>query len=424
MIKKTIGLFLGVVLLSSCYQTAKIANQNLAYIYQKEAQVLHPHYSVYHHSPSKSQLNFSINTQELLYMKSPGSANYAAKVSVTFSLFASYESRQVLDSGTVFLEDDASKDEILALNGVIDINASYPNSYILEVIMTDLNRNQSSLAYVEVNKSGIHAPQNFSLTNPKNSQIIFGNRVVSNQSFTIGYDKNSAQKQLLVNYFKPNFSLPAPPFSVQNASALALKVDSTFRIVLDDKFKQVLSFQKEGVYQFQSDTTALDGFTLLVMNDDYPDLGTPEQLIPPLRYITTKQEYETLTNSQQKKLAVDNFWINNCGNTDRGRAAIKIFYNRVINANTYFTSYSEGWKTDRGLVYIAFGQPGSVYRDSRGETWYYGEEQNYKALTFTFSKVSNPYSDNDYVLNRTENYRSDWFRMIDAWRQCKIINNK
>jgi len=131
-----------------------------------------------------------------------------------------------------------------------------------------------------------------------------------------------------------------------------------------------------------------------------------------------------LQNNSNKKLAVDNFWLSNCGNTDRAKAALKVYYNRVQNCNIYFTSYTEGWKTDRGLVYIAFGLPNSIYRDSNGETWIYGEEQNYRALTFTFSKVLNPYSDNDYSLNRSENYRNDWFRMIDAWRQGKIINEK
>ena len=143
MFKRVLQICVVVVLLSSCYQTAKIANQNLAFAYERDAQVLHPQFSVYHSTASKSQLYFAINTQELLYMKSPGNANYSAKITVSYVMYSSYESKQVLDSGSVFLEDDASKDEILSLNGMLEFNASYPNVYVLEVLVLDVNRNQS-----------------------------------------------------------------------------------------------------------------------------------------------------------------------------------------------------------------------------------------------------------------------------------------
>lgn len=412
------------LLFSSCYETAKIANQNLAFTYERNAQVLHPMYTVYHDSPSQSQLHFSINTQELLYMKSVGAANYMAKIAVSYNLYSSYESKVVLDSSSVVLEDDASKEENVTLHGSFEFKAVYPNSYVLEVLLTDLNRNQSAVSFVEVNKSGINAAQNFKLTNFKSGQVLFTNCVKSNEVFQVSYSKNSAQRQLRVNYYKPKFTLPAPPFSVQNFQAQSLVPDSTFVLNLDANFIADVKLSSRGMYHFQSDTVGNDGLTVFVFQDSYPLLTTADDLIPPLRYITTKQEFESLQNSMNKKLAVDEFWLNNCGNMDRAKSALKVYYNRVQNSNTYFTSYTEGWKTDRGLVYIAFGLPTSIYRDSNGETWIYGEEQNSRSLTFTFSKVVNPYSDADYSLNRSENFRSDWFRMIDAWRQGKIINEK
>jgi GWxTD domain-containing protein len=412
------------LLFSSCYETAKIANQNLAFIYEKDAQVLHPSYAVYHLSPSASQLHFSISTQELLYMKSPGNANYSAKISVSYILYASYESKIILDSASVLLEDDASKEENSTLHGFLEFKASYPNQYVLEVILVDLNRNQSSLSYVEVDKSGNNTAQNFKLTHPENAQLFFKSQLNKNEKFSVSYDKNSALRQLFISYFEPAFPLPAPPFSVINNQTLQLKSDSNFSINLDAQFKANLQFSKEGMYHIQSDTLGKDGLTLYIYHDDFPTLTAAEQLVPPLRYITTKQEFEAIQSNKNKKIAVDNFWLNNCGASERARAALKVYYNRVQNCNTYFSSFTEGWKTDRGLIYIAFGLPNSIYRDSRGETWLYGEEQNIRSLTFTFSKMSNAYSNNDYSLNRSENYRNDWFRMIDAWRQGKVINEK
>lgn len=412
------------LVLSSCYQTAKIANQNLAFAYQKDAQVLHPNYAIYHSSPDKSQLHFSINTQELLYMKAQDNSNYSAKISVTYTLYSSYESKQVLDSSSVILEDDASKEENVTLNGSFEFNATYPNHYVMEVVLMDLNRNQSSLSYVEVDKSGISTSQNYKLLHPQTKQFLFRNEVSKNEEFTIVYDKNSAQKKIYVRYFKANFPLPSPPFSVQNNQSYQLTPDSVFSLDLNNQFEGTIRLSKEGMYHFQSDTTSKEGQTVFLFHEDYPSLTEAAHLIQPLRYITTKQEYDILMNTENKKMAVDNFWLNNCGNIERAKAALKVYYNRVQNCNTYFSSYTEGWKTDRGLVYIAFGLPNSIYRDSNGETWLYGEEQNYRALTFTFTKMINPYSNNDYILNRSENYRNDWFRMIDAWRQGKIINEK
>ncbi|MBL0047813.1 MAG: GWxTD domain-containing protein [Bacteroidetes bacterium] len=419
-----VALFSILLLWSGCYQTAKIANQNLAFTYEKDAQVLHPHYSIYHTSPDKSQLHFSINTQELLYMKSPGNSNYSAKISVSYILYSSYESKQVLDSSSVFLEDDASKEEMVNLNGFFEVNSSYPNHYVMEVVLSDLNRNQSALNYVEIDKSTLNTPQNFKVTNRKSGQFLFRNQVHADENIGICYNKNSAQKTLYVNYFKPDFPLPSPPFSVQNLQPMQLLPDSTFSMELDATFTGFIQFRREGMYHFRSDTLSKEGLTLYVFHEDYPALTAAPQLVPPLRYLTTRQEHEALQNNPNKKLAVDNFWLNNCGNMDRAKASLKVYYNRVQNTNTYFSSYTEGWKTDRGLVYIAFGLPSSIYRDSHGETWMYGEEQNARSLTFVFSKVQNPYSENDYVLNRSENYRNDWFRMIDAWRQGKIINEK
>ena len=413
-----------VLCFSACYETAKIANQNLAFTYEKDAQVLHPLYSVYHQEVNKSNLYFSINTAELLYMKSPGNANYSARISVSYILYSSYESKQILDSSSVIMEDDASKEENVVLSGFLEFNASYPNQYVMEVVLLDLNRNQSALTYVEVDKSGNNTAQNFKLTHPKTGLPLFRNHVSKSETFGVTYDKNSAQKKLFVRYYKPNFPLPSPPFSVQNMQSFQLIPDSSFSMDLLSQFYGTLSFTKEGMYHFQSDTIGKDGLTVYVFHEDYPLLTDAAQLVPPVRYITTKQEFDALQNNANKKLAVDNFWISNCGSTDKARAALKVYYNRVQNCNTYFTSYTEGWKTDRGLVYIAFGLPNSIYRDSNTETWLYGEEQNYRSLTFTFSKIQNSFSMNDYNLNRSENYRNDWFRMIDAWRQGKIINEK
>ncbi|MCL4538547.1 MAG: GWxTD domain-containing protein [Bacteroidetes bacterium] len=45
-----------------------------------------------------------------------------------------------------------------------------------------------------------------------------------------------------------------------------------------------------------------------------------------------------------------------------GRTSMEEYYNRVAYANKQFTHFFEGWKSDRGMVYILFGSPDNVER--------------------------------------------------------------
>jgi hypothetical protein len=42
------------------------------------------------------------------------------------------------------------------------------------------------------------------------------------------------------------------------------------------------------------------------------------------------------------------------------------------------------------------------------------------ALSFTFVKLDNPFSDNDYALQRSANYRNLWYNAVDLWREGRV----
>ena len=101
-----------------------------------------------------------------------------------------------------------------------------------------------------------------------------------------------------------------------------------------------------------------------------------------------------------------------------------------------FTSHLEGWKTDRGMISIIFGPPSYIRKTKSAEIWYYGQQSNsnlnaYNSLNdpmriqssglkFTFDKVSNPFSMNDYELDRNYSYKSSWYRAVESWRKGKV----
>jgi GWxTD domain-containing protein len=128
-------------------------------------------------------------------------------------------------------------------------------------------------------------------------------------------------------------------------------------------------------------------------------------------------EYDEIQNSDDIKLAIDNFWLNNAGNPGRARSMIQKYYGRVVEANEFFTSYHEGWKTDRGLIYIVYGPPKIVYRGKNMEEWLYGEKGNNNSIRLQFVKVLNPFSENDYSLIKSPAYKEKWYNIVNTWRR-------
>ena len=145
-------------------------------------------------------------------------------------------------------------------------------------------------------------------------------------------------------------------------------------------------------------------------------------MVKPLVYLCSTEEFETLSNSANKKLSVDRFWLE-CGkNESRARELIRIYYNRTLYANIYFTSYTQGWKTDRGMIYLIFGPPKSVKKYPDKEIWIYSDRMQYKVLQFVFNRVKNPYTDNDYILERHIDFKKFWFASIKSWRAGKVYD--
>lgn len=100
-----------------------------------------------------------------------------------------------------------------------------------------------------------------------------------------------------------------------------------------------------------------------------------------LRYVATDQEREFIeagTTVEERRIRFLEFWKRNdpTSNTQRNEA-YEQYYQRVEYANKSFRSYTEGWLTDMGMVYIILGPPNDVQRQSfrsdgrTVEVWYY-----------------------------------------------------
>ncbi|HRR93724.1 MAG TPA: GWxTD domain-containing protein, partial [Bacteroidales bacterium] len=116
------------------------------------------------------------------------------------------------------------------------------------------------------------------------------------------------------------------------------------------------------------------------------------------------------------------------GNVEKARELIRIYYTRTLFANYYFTSWKEGWRTDRGMIYIIYGPPDKLYKSNEAETWGYrkpsvqskwGPRYSVKEdyLFFTFKKRENIFTDNDFYLSRSETTVTYWDKAVQSWRK-------
>ncbi|HHZ64128.1 MAG TPA: GWxTD domain-containing protein [Flavobacteriales bacterium] len=401
--------------MAGCTTTSKLSNQNLSYLYYKGSSIMHPEYRVYHVSDSVSRLYCSINTDEFLYSKDGDNQKFTAAYMISYKLFSSFESKEVIDSTSATFVYDKSDGRKQIINS-IDFKAQSPNSYLLEVSAFDIKRKQSAKMFVNIDKGSKYTKQFFKVDSKIKKQTNF-NPVVHGRDVLAIKPAMKDISKMYVKYYDINFPVSLPPFSVQEPKKVKYWPDTLYQVILNEEGIVESTMDKKGIYHFQIDTITREGLTFFHYYNDFPKLTSADQMIGPLRYITTKQEFTEMMTTNDKKTAVDNFWLNITGNPDRGKKVIKKFYARVQDANQYFTSYLEGWKSDRGMIYIVYGAPDVVYKNSFSENWIYGEEGNLVSLNFAFVNVLNPLTDKDFKLDRSPIYKNSWYLAVDAWRQ-------
>ncbi len=126
-----------------------------------------------------------------------------------------------------------------------------------------------------------------------------------------------------------------------------------------------------------TDPAALDGRAMLKVDRNIQARiarGIPQtakdldQAIEQLRFIADPTEEDSLLAARtpkQKRSAIIAFWNRKFMSANGSQSSaqdvnrpMEVFYTRVAYANAHFgSSYQPGWKTDRGRVYIALGQP-------------------------------------------------------------------
>jgi GWxTD domain-containing protein len=134
-----------------------------------------------------------------------------------------------------------------------------------------------------------------------------------------------------------------------------------------------------------------------------------EYAVGQLRYIIKKEEKKELLDAPDSSRleAFEKFWKNHDPTPTTASNELRDeYYRRIRYANQYYSTVNrEGWETDRGMVYIKYGEPDQIERHpfemgaKPSQIWYYYAQRR------TFAFVDSR-GDGDYQLQYP--YDGDW----------------
>ena len=282
-------------------------------------------------------------------------------------------------------------------NGYFKLNVGSPGKSILLISIYDLNKGEYFLEAITV-KSPVGFPSIY--PSSENGLPIFSSYITSDEVMIKGNQSLHAYAYL------DDFQSADPAMGAMKTISPNIDIDSSFYFN-----GSVSSFEDYKFYLIQEDTLAQNALTILKCPTYYPEFHTIEELIGPLTYITTASEIKSMTSSYNRK-AFEIFWIDTYGTKFRAKNAIKRFYDEVESANLLFTDYKQGWKTDRGMIYIVFGKPDQVRTEERLETWIYNN-----GVEFEFIRISTLFAPVMYSLKRNRKYENLWYQQVGEIRK-------
>lgn len=395
------------------------SNKNVAGIYMPGLNLINPSYKVFHKNDTISELYFRLNSENILYTKKRGDSTFTANLLIQYDL-VDLATKKIVDSASTYFTDNGSNHKKKYLEGVINLKTSVSKNYDLIITVNDLTRDHYIRKKINVNRLDIYNVQHYLLLD-SNNKVAFKNHFNNNDKVVIKKNETNPVKAITLKYYSTNLPIAKPPFTTEtDVAGVTFKPKRTIQLEFDTNNTLTYKITEKGLYHILGSESSKNGPTLFNFQKHFPKVQSPENMIGPMRYISTKKEYVALIEAENKKLAVDNHWLDLAGSNERARTLIREYYSRVESANNYFTSYLEGWKTDRGIIYIIYGSPNVVYKHNDYENWIYGEENNMMSISFVFHKVNNPVSNNDYSLARSPIFKSSWFRAVDSWRNGRI----
>jgi GWxTD domain-containing protein len=409
----------------SC-KTAEVAfdSKDVSYLYNPIKNSINPRYNIINPADDQSILSVKFFASELLFTEANPQVTPSAMILVTVKLFDINQGRMLADTAQynlTIIKEVGKKEYIYS----IPLKVKPGTEYLAEVKILDRLRAKVIQSFIPFNTLSDKSRYNFRVQGHFQKNELFNPVIRVDEFINLVYLKGPADS-LFISYYKPYRVNPDPPSMVLPEKTIDYGPDTIVAIQYSDTLP--IMFPKTGIYLCRVDRESEEGYTLFNFGATFPELTSPEVMMEPLGYLASEAEMNDMLTSPKPKVALDEFWIECGGNVEKARELIRIYYTRVLYANYYFTSYKEGWRTERGMIYIIYGPPDKVYKTSEGESWGYrksevksswGSRYTVKEdyLFFNFKKKQSIFTDNDYYLSRSESNITFWDRAVQNWRK-------
>jgi GWxTD domain-containing protein len=415
-------IFIVAVFVLSCVPTSNVVRQdqtNHASLYNPSSSNIRPEVFFTHMASNSTYMFFKLNLNNMMTtLKADGSPGDMVVLDVKY-VIRNVETKELTDSAS--LSYSVSRNDYKNFITYIPLNLEAGTDYYASIIFIDKNKQSWKRVLKFVNKTDPQAGEYFfpEYLFPKRIPV-FSNYISGNQGVSISSEKYKKDSLFLI-YYGCDTIIPLPAYSERNEKKFELKKLSVKSFMSGDS----VYFPESGYYRVVQDTCDLTGgLEFVKANTYYPFIRLPEQMLPPLQYISTESQHRIIMKSDSLKLKLDEYWIKAGGAFGKARELIRIFYNRVQLANEYYTSTREGWQTDRGMVYVIFGNPRTIHKNEYREEWIYGSGEITSNLIFYFEKDTVSASRNDYQLIKNVKYKQAWGQAISTWRNGQAYSVK
>lgn len=390
-----------------------VGNKTLALKYNPSASVLHPKVFTVRSGQNIEDIFVIINDNELLF---PKAKDYpAARIKIFYKILKSFESSLLVDSCTKIVEiRKTATPKTIAVK--LPVKPQTLKKYVIQVTVTDLSNGRMSIDFCTSDSEDLFSGNNFAISSYPQMQPFNDNYLSEGDTVFIEHKYRNSDS-LRVKCFLPDNSVALSPY----ASDPAQDTSCDFSQSQNKFFRTIITATNPGIWVFNADTTQKSALVLPVFGNNFPYVNMPSEMILPLKYLATDQEYSELLAAPIKKEALDNFWLTITDfNNKKAAELIKVFYNRALFANLYFSDYKKGMFTDRGMLYIILGPPHILALGTDSQTWTYTGRSGEK-FKFVFDIDISPYGLSEYHLKRSTEYKPLWDKAVSVWRSGNIF---
>ena len=372
-----------------------------------------PLVNLIHSSNDTSIILLEFDADQLLYSRKSTHENFTAQLEVdivikkqqapTDTLTYKFVPPQMQESG-VWREE-------------IPLPLSFGNSEVT-VILKDLNRRAQHEKKFTFLKNNQPSTYDIQVTANSSETPIYDHYLVTGDTIHLDFPrfKNSEYPPVEVFALAEIPNLPPPAFSNNTPVIPDSTSFSLTNLVYQGSRYHFIAENKSYLFRTKNSSQLY-----LYSFGEFPTTTALKDLIAPLRYITSKSEFEYIYNVRDPYASFCNFWKDCGGSEEKAKELISIFFRRVNTCNTYFSSTVPGWRTDRGMIYIIYGKPTRVENVGHSERWIYGDETIPGSFSFLFRYQKDNLSDNVLILQRDGLYRNSWEIAVNTWRQGRVF---